>query len=152
MIVELLSDSTASTDWETKKAIYQDTFRTPEYFGFDPKALEFAGFELVDSQYVPIAPTAEGRLWSNQLQLFLGVQDDQLRYFLPDGALVSTPEEAAKLAQTQVAEAQVKVEAAEQEAAIAYFNRDRENPHESPLPHHPASGSAQGGSVSRSKH
>jgi hypothetical protein len=25
-------------------------------------------------------------------------------------------------------------------------NRDRENPHESPLPHHPASGSAQGGS------
>jgi hypothetical protein len=25
-------------------------------------------------------------------------------------------------------------------------NRDRENPHESPLPHHPSSGSAMGGS------
>lgn len=119
LIVELLSDSTANTDRETKKAIYQDAFRTPEYFWFDPKTLEFAGFELVDSEYMPIQPTAEGRLWSKQLQLFLGVQDDQLRYFLPDGALVPTPEEAAKLAQAQAAEAQVKVEVAEQEAAIS---------------------------------
>ncbi len=112
LIVELLSDSTANTDRETKKAIYQDAFRTPEYFWFDPKTLEFAGFELVDSQYVPIEPTVEGRLWSKQLQLFLGIQDEQLRYFLPDGALVPTPEESAKLAQA-------KMEVAEQEAAIA---------------------------------
>jgi hypothetical protein len=30
--------------------------------------------------------------------------------------------------------------------SLPQANRDRENPHESPLPHHPASGSAQGGS------
>ncbi len=93
VIVELLSNSTATVDRGLKKQLYQDTFRTPDYFWFDPHSLEFAGFHLVDGQYVPLEPTAEGRLWSQQLQLFLGVHDQQLRFFTPEGALVPTPEE-----------------------------------------------------------
>ena len=31
-----------------KKHIYQDIFRTPDYFLFDPETLELAGFHLVD--------------------------------------------------------------------------------------------------------
>ncbi|YAG12511.1 Uma2 family endonuclease [Nostoc sp. DSM 114161] len=36
VIIELLSDSTASVDKGLKKQIYQNTFRTPDYFWFDP--------------------------------------------------------------------------------------------------------------------
>lgn len=99
VIVELLSDSTASVDRGLKKEIYQDTFRTLEYFWFDPTSLEFEGFSLVRGRYEPIAPNDQGRRWSDQLQLFLGIHGDQLRFFRPDGSLVPTPEEAARIEQ-----------------------------------------------------
>jgi Uma2 family endonuclease len=75
VIIELLSDSTANTDRGLKKQIYQDTFRTPDYFWLDPNSLEFEGFHLVDGKYLPLQPTEQGWLWSEQLQLFLGIQD-----------------------------------------------------------------------------
>ncbi len=95
VIIELLSDSTATVDRTLKKQIYQDIFRTPDYFWFDPESLEFEGFHLVDGTYEPLQPTEQGWRWSQQLQLFLGVHNRQLRYFAPDGALISTPTEAA---------------------------------------------------------
>ncbi|ASC73321.1 Hypothetical Protein XM38_042850 [Halomicronema hongdechloris C2206] len=101
VIVELLSDSTAQVDRGTKKEIYQNTFRTPEYFWFDPDTLEFCGFLLVGGVYEAIDSNAVGHLWSRQLGLYLGIHDAQLRFFTPDGALVPTPEEAAKAAQQQ---------------------------------------------------
>jgi Uma2 family endonuclease len=39
LIIELLSDSTANVDRGLKKALYQDHFRTPEYFLFAPDSL-----------------------------------------------------------------------------------------------------------------
>lgn len=102
VIIELLSDSTANVDRGLKKQIYQDTFRTPEYFWFDPDTLEFKGFELLRGTYQELQPDPQGWLWSNQLQLFLGIHDHKLRFFTSDGSLVSTPEEAAKAAQQQV--------------------------------------------------
>jgi Uma2 family endonuclease len=101
VIIELLSDSTADTDRGLKKQIYQDTFRTPDYFWFDPNGEEFAGFHLVDGRYEALEPNERGWLWSQQLQLFLGVQDQQLRLFTPEGELVLTPNEAAQAAQQQ---------------------------------------------------
>lgn len=95
VIIELLSDSTAATDRGLKKQIYQDTFRTPDYFWFDPESLEFEGFHLVDGEYQPLTPNAQGHRWSHQLQLFLGIHDNQLRFFTPQGDLVATPEETA---------------------------------------------------------
>ncbi len=95
IIVELLSSSTKATDKGLKKQIYQDTFRTPEYFWFDPNNLEFAGFHLVDGNYQPIEPNPQGWLWSQQLDLYLGVQNNQLRYFTVQGELLPTPEELA---------------------------------------------------------
>jgi Uma2 family endonuclease len=96
VIVELLSDSTAKTDKGLKKQIYQDIFRTPEYFWFDPHNLEFAGFVLLAGKYQPIEPNSQGWLWSQQLDLFLGVDQNKLRFFTPEGELVPTPEEVAK--------------------------------------------------------
>ena len=95
VIVEILSESTAKTDRETKKLLYQDTFRTPEYFWFDPESLEFRGFVLMAGTYQPIEPIENGYLWSHQLELYLGLHDSRLRFFTPTGNLVLSPEEAA---------------------------------------------------------
>ncbi|MEL6159557.1 MAG: Uma2 family endonuclease [Cyanobacteria bacterium J06623_5] len=110
VIVEILSDSTANVDRTTKKALYQDTFRLPEYFWFDPVSLEFAGFILVGGQYEPIAPNEEGHLWSQQLELFLGIHEEKLRYFIGSGTLVPSLEEAAESAQQAAELAQQKAE------------------------------------------
>lgn len=93
MIVEILSDTTASVDKGLKKEIYQDTFRTPDYFWFDPYTLEFNGFHLVDGQYQELVPTSQGWLWSQQLGLYLGIHERRLRFFTSDGQLVLQAEE-----------------------------------------------------------
>jgi Uma2 family endonuclease len=62
VIVEILSNSTAAMDRGEKKQIYQDIFRTPDYFWFAPETLEFQGFRLVEGQYQAIEPTAQGWL------------------------------------------------------------------------------------------
>ncbi|MFM6310503.1 MAG: Uma2 family endonuclease, partial [Dolichospermum sp.] len=73
-----------------------NTFRTPDYFWFDPYTLEFAGFHLVDGEYQPLEENQQGHLWSSQLGLYLGIYQGLLRYFTPTGELVPTPEETAE--------------------------------------------------------
>jgi Uma2 family endonuclease len=99
VIIEILSKSTATVDRGLKKQLYQDIFRTPDYFSFDPETLEFAGFHLVDGTYQPLEANPQGWLWSHQLELFLGIHQSQLRFFTPPGELVPRPEEVADLAQ-----------------------------------------------------
>jgi Uma2 family endonuclease len=96
VIVELLSDSTAATDKGLKKQIYQDIFRTPDYFWFDPNNLEFAGFILVGGEYQPLQPNPLSWLWSQQLGLYLGVYEEKLRFFTSEGQLVTTSVEEAE--------------------------------------------------------
>ncbi|MBW4454004.1 MAG: Uma2 family endonuclease [Nostoc indistinguendum CM1-VF10] len=96
LIIEILSDSTGDTDKGLKKQIYQDIFRTPDYFWFDPETLEFTGFHLLDGEYQPLEPNPQGWLWSQQLGLYLGVYQENLRFFNPEGELVATPEEVAQ--------------------------------------------------------
>lgn len=96
LIIELLSDSTANVDRTLKRDLYAERFHTPEYFYFSPDTLEFAGFRLDINKYQPIAPNAQGWLWSETLGFFLGVHERQLRYFSLEGILLPTPQEAAK--------------------------------------------------------
>ncbi|MFN6306270.1 MAG: Uma2 family endonuclease [Microcystis sp.] len=103
VIVEILSDSTANIDRNKKKILYQNTFRTPNYFWFDPESLELQGFRLIAGQYQAIAANENGYLWSEQLELYLGIFDRKLRYFTVDGQLVPTPQEA-ELEQRQAKE------------------------------------------------
>ena len=109
VIIEILSESTAKIDREEKKQIYQDVFRTPNYFWFDPESLEFQGFTLVGGKYEPIEPGEQGWLWSQQLGLYLGIHQQKLRYFTPDGELVPTPEEAAIQAQQRAEQLEEKL-------------------------------------------
>ncbi|AVZ30290.1 Uma2 family endonuclease [Nodularia spumigena CS-584] len=110
VIVEILSNSTAQTDKELKKQLYQDTFRTHDYFWFDPYTLEFAGFHLLDGEYQPLQPNEQGHLWSHQLGLYLGVHQGLVRFFTETGQLVPTPEETAEQAEQKAEQAEQKAE------------------------------------------
>jgi Uma2 family endonuclease len=114
LIVELLSDSTAATDRREKCLLYQDRFRTPEYFWYSPETQEFMGLRLVNRVYEEIPLDSLGRRWSQELELFLGVYQSRLRYFTPDGQLVPTPEEAALQSQTKLAQTQAQLNESEQ--------------------------------------
>lgn len=122
LIVELLSDSTAETDRGLKKEIYQNIFRTPEYFWFSPDTLEFQGYVLERGTYQSIGPNPQGQLWSEQLQLFLGVHNRQLRFFSAEGELIPSPEEAA-VASASLAEAERQRAEAELQQAEAERQR-----------------------------
>ncbi|OUL18083.1 hypothetical protein BV378_37135 [Nostoc sp. RF31YmG] len=109
VIIELLSDSTAKVDKGAKFELYQDTFRTPEYFWFHPDTLEFKGFRLMGGKYQPLEANTEGWLWSQQLELFLGIYESKLRFFSLDKQLVLTPEERAAIAEQQVEELKARL-------------------------------------------
>lgn len=115
-ILEILSESTANVDRELKKKLYQNTFRTPNYFWFDPYTLEFAGFDLVVGRYQPIEPNNQGYLWSQQLELYLGIHQGLLRFFTADGELVPTPEEQAQSERQQKEYERQQKEIAQQKA------------------------------------
>ncbi|MCM0589616.1 MAG: Uma2 family endonuclease [Gloeotrichia echinulata DVL01] len=110
VILEILSDSTANTDKGLKKEIYQNTFRTPDYFWFDPYTQEFAGFHLVDGEYQPLQANEKGYLWSHQLGLYLGIYQGLLRFFTADCQLVPTPEETAEQEVQRAQQAEQKAE------------------------------------------
>jgi Uma2 family endonuclease len=119
IIIELLSDSTASTDRALKKMLYQDRFHTPEYFWFLPETLEFQGFRIVGRQYEEIQPNPQGWRWSETLNLFLGIHNQQLRYFDAEGQLIPTPIELATQTQAQAIQAQAQAVQAQAQAAQA---------------------------------
>ncbi len=95
LIIELLSDSTATIDRNLKKQLYQNTFRTPEYFWFHPETFEFQGFCFEPNGYEEIQPNDQGWRWSQELELYLGVDQGKLRYFTANGERVPTPQESA---------------------------------------------------------
>jgi Uma2 family endonuclease len=112
VVIELLSSSTAAVDQGAKKDLYQDVWRVPDYFWFHPETMEFDGFHLVNGQYVAIEPTQDGHLWSEQLGLYLGIHERQLRWFRDQGQLIPLPEEQERQAKEQA----LQTEAQERQA------------------------------------
>ena len=81
LIIELLSPTTARTDRTVKKEIYEKTFRTPEYFLYDPDADRLEGFRLDGHQtYQPIDASERGWLWSERLGGWLGTWQGDYRH------------------------------------------------------------------------
>ena len=70
----------------------------------------------MDGRYEPLEPNERGCLWSQQLELFLGVHEGQLRFFTPDGELVTAPDEAALEAIQQVAQEKQRADQQQQRA------------------------------------
>jgi Uma2 family endonuclease len=101
-IVELMSPTTAHEDLTTKKTLYERTFRTPEYFCYDPDTHKLHGWRLsAHGRYRKIPVNKQGWMWSEVLHLYvglwegtyLGVHDTFVRFFDADGSLVLTAEE-----------------------------------------------------------
>ncbi len=104
VIIELSSPSTREIDLEAKKELYEQTFRTPEYFCYDPDSSQLVGWRLTGSHYVALEPNERGWLWSEQMSLWLGTWQGEylrtmatwLRFYTPKGELVPTRAEAAE--------------------------------------------------------
>jgi Uma2 family endonuclease len=111
VVIELLSSSTATVDKGEKRDLYQDVWRVPDYFWFHPETMEFAGFHLVNGRYEPIAPTEDGKLLSDQLGLYLGIHEQQLRWFTEQGQLIPLPEEQERQAKEQAQQRTEQLEA-----------------------------------------
>lgn len=111
VIFEMLSPSTAKKDRTEKRDLYARVFRTAEYFLYEPDTRKLEGLRLSGRAYQPIPPTADGRLWSEQLGTFVGLwhgtedgrEDWWVRLFRPDGSLVPTSEERAEASEAELA-------------------------------------------------
>lgn len=124
LIMELLSRTTARVDRTTKKDLYERTFRTPEYFCYDPADQKLEGWRLdARGRYKPIKANEQGWLWCQQLGLWLGLWKGKYfeqegiwpRFYRKDGTLVPTAAEAA-LERAERAEAELaQLKAASQE-------------------------------------
>ncbi len=133
VIIELVSATTAKIDRVVKKKLYAETFRTAEYFCYDPETDRLEGWRLHNgNEYIPIGEEPGGRMLSQQLELYLGRWDGKLldqhhkrylRFYTPVGQLVPTAREresAGREAEAKRAEAEAKraeVEAKRAEAA-----------------------------------
>ena len=111
VIIELLSPSTAHKDRTEKRDLYAQVFHTSEYFLYDPDTRQLEGLRLSGRAYKPIEPDEHGRLWSEQLGVWLGLWQgevekkpgDWVRLFRPDGSLIPTAEERADAAEAELA-------------------------------------------------
>ncbi len=130
VIIELLSPSTAAVDRGAKKDLYENTFRTPDYFVFDPfDPTSLAGWRLdLTHGYQPLTTNEQGWLWCEILQLWVGIWEgvidcepvtgtcSWLRFYTSQGDLVLLPEEAAQQqAEQEKQRAEQEKQRAEQE-------------------------------------
>jgi hypothetical protein len=105
VITELLSSSTADLDRTVKKRLYEQTFRTFEYFCYEPTGEKLEGWRLGRrGRYQAIRPDRRGWLWCEKLRLWIGlwtgkhmgVQGVFPRFFNVQGQLIPTAAEAAR--------------------------------------------------------
>ena len=137
VIVELLSPSTAKDDKGDKKNIYEQIFKTADYFVFDPfDADSLEGWHLdISKGYQPLMADKRGWLWCETLGLWLGTWDGAidlepatgtcqwLRFYDVEGNLVLLPEEAVK---ERAEQAEDRAEQAEDRAEQAETELGRE--------------------------
>jgi len=109
VIIELMSPSTAKVDQVEKKQLYARTFRTAEYYIYDPfEPDSLQGWRLNGSQYQAILPDDRSWLWCDRLGLWLGTWEGRLRrepptetcswlrFYDSESNLILLPEEIAE--------------------------------------------------------
>lgn len=106
VIIELPSPSTEKEDRTMKFTIYEKTFKTRNYFCYDPYSHKLDGWQLNSETgcYDPLVPNERGWLWSSELKLWVGTWDGEylrdrttwLRFYDASGQLVPTKDELAE--------------------------------------------------------
>ena len=125
VIFEMLSPSTAKKDRTEKRDLYARVFRTAEYFLYEPETRKLEGFRLAGQFYQPLQPDGNGRLWSEQLGVSLGLwhgvvdgrERDWFRLFRPDGTLVPTKGELAEAERRRADAERLRADTAEADLA-----------------------------------
>ncbi len=127
VVIELCSPSTIKEDHGRKKKIYESTLHVSDYFCYDPETGILEGWTLKNKKYIPLKPNADGRLWSEELGLWVGpwhgklgrFDDTWLRFFEKSGRLVLNEDEAserrAEEAELHAKQAAKRAKAAESE-------------------------------------
>lgn len=93
LIIELLDGTTRAIDKGEKKALYEQVFRTGEYYLYDPFSLEFKGYKLTGRRYTPVLPDQNHRIYSPVTGLFLIIHDERLRWMTKEGIILPSTEE-----------------------------------------------------------
>ncbi len=140
VVIELLSESTATVDKNEKKLIYQNQMRVPEYFWYDPfNPDDWAGFSMQNSIYQQIPVNSQNQLVSQSLRLALqrwqgsykGIEATWLRWETLEGELLPTAEEIAhqesQRSEQERQRAEQERQRAEQERQRAEQERQRAN-------------------------
>ena len=134
VIVELASPSTIRNDLTVKKELYEQTFRTTDYFCYNPANQELVGWHLQDNAYHKIDPNPQGWLWSHALNVWMGawegafqrIQAKWPRFYSGDGQLILTLAEAeAQRAEAEAQRAEAEAQRAEAEAQRAEAEAQR---------------------------
>jgi Uma2 family endonuclease len=136
VIFEVTSKSTMVEDMVNKSTLYA-SWDVHEYFLFDPlhEYLEkpLIGLRLAGKEYVSLQPDSDGFLFSEELGILLGVEDDIVRIINPqtrqpvpalDEAITKAEQEAQR-ANQEAQRADQEAHRAEQEAQRADQERQR---------------------------
>jgi Uma2 family endonuclease len=96
-VLEVVSPSSVERDEQEKRQAY-NSLGAREYALFTPRqgaASSLAGYRRdAAGHFVPWLPDEQGRLWSEELSLYLVVNGPLLQAQTPDGRLLLTPDQA----------------------------------------------------------
>ncbi len=129
VVFEILSEETWANDL-TKKPLIYARMGVKEYFTYDPnepmvargRSRRLFGWKLDHErgEMVALRPNQEGRVWSEELESWLGADGEYLRLYDRDGHLRLTEAEAeAKRAEAEVEARQAETRRADAEARRA---------------------------------
>lgn len=124
VIFEITSESSMVEDMVTKSALYA-RLGVREYFIFDPMreyvSSRMLGFRLEAGEYAPVMPDGDGRIFSEELGVFLIPEGGGLLRALDPqtGQKLPSLQEAMAFAQQEAQRAQQETQRAEQEAQRA---------------------------------
>ena len=125
-VLEFSSQRTFANDLGPKKTLYAEVLGVREYFLFDSERkylpTPLMGFRLVGTEYVPIQPEPDGKVYAETLGLFLGSRGDGFGYYdAVAGRWLETPmdEAAAKVEEVAALADRLAVEAAQAKENVA---------------------------------
>ena len=125
-VLEFSSKRTFANDLGAKKTLYAEVLGVREYFLFDAEGeylpTPLMGFRLVGTEYVPIRPEPDGKLFAETLGLSLGLRGDGFGYYDPVAARwLETPmdEAAAKVEEVAALADRLTAEAAQAKENVA---------------------------------
>ncbi|HET6383434.1 MAG TPA: Uma2 family endonuclease, partial [Armatimonadota bacterium] len=127
-VVEFGSRSTFKRDTGPKVDLYEKTLAVPEYLYADPPKRVLRFWRMVNGRYRQIALNAQGRVRSEQLELWFGFDEEGFfRIYTDDGRMLLTHTEIAEQHAEEAARASEATARADAEAARANKEAARAN-------------------------